>query len=78
MSECDWISGCNWNYLNIPLKDGLQMDRHLLKTADELLKALDDRRSHQLKVRGINRNTHTTLFFHKNNFIRIPPKINII
>ena len=63
MSECDWISECNWNYLNIPLKDGLQMDRHLLKTADELLKALDDRGSHQLKVRGINRNTHTHSFF---------------
>ena len=59
MSECDSISGCNWNYLNILLKDGLQMDRYLLKTADGLLKALDDSGSDQLKVRGIKRNTYT-------------------
>lgn len=54
MSECDAISGCNWNYLNILLKDGLQMDRYLLKTADQLLETLDDRGVDQPKVTGID------------------------
>lgn len=59
MSECDVISGCNWNYLNILLKDGLQMDRYLLKTADRLLEALDDRGIDQPKVTGIDRIMYT-------------------
>ena len=58
MSECDPISGYNWRYLNILLKDGLQMDRYLLKTADRLLNTLEERGIDQPCYQGINKSLH--------------------
>lgn len=61
MSECDPISGYNWKYLNILLKDGLQMDRYLLKTSDRLLNTFEERGIDQPCYQGINNINDITL-----------------